>query len=738
MNSPDSIPWPSTQELRETATKENATIVSPHGTRRDAALAVAALGLPVFRLKAGTKEKAFAGPGTADLETIRRWWSEAVTEESSDWNIGVDTDKLLVLDFDGEQGLKDLAQFEMFELDTSWMALSPRGGRHVYTTLPPGVRIKCSTKKIAPGTDVRSWHGYVAAPGSTFEGKEYRWVSHDGDRPPPTPQWILDRCEKPLEREERPLDPQIELDSDSAIARATDYLMRAAPCAIMGEGGDETTLGVARRLRDFGISEPMGLELMLEHWNNQKAIPPWLPDQLAIKVANAYNYAKLAIGNLTAEFDFEAVEIDEGTIAKTGSNEDNEDIRAVKAAVAGELGKADGPQLTPGVIVLGDPKTLPRRQWLYGHSYIRRVTTATIAPGGTGKSSLVIAECLAMASGKALLGEQTRGGPIRVWYHNQEDPTDELQRRVHAAALHHKLTNDDLDDRLMMTGSDSPRIVVATGGKDGIKINEHVINRIFAMIREHKVDVFVIDPYVSTHRVSENDNNLTEAVLSIWRTIAERTGCAIGIVHHTRKMGSGQTESSVEDARGAGALIAAARVARVMNRMSKATASSYGIDDGEWRYIRVDNGKANFAPPNDDAVWRRLASVNLENCSELDGDPDIVGVIDQWKPPDPSDGFSEAEITRVIAAIRGGDWRKDTQATDWVGKCVATTLDLDPDLASDKGRIKRLVNDLLKRGLLATEWRQDGSRKDREFVTIPQRCGVPREEEHSASEGVEQ
>jgi hypothetical protein len=86
-----------------------------------------------------------------------------------------------------------------------------------------------------------------------------------------------------------------------------------------------------------------------------------------------------------------------------------------------------------------DPVQIPKREWLYGRHLIRRFPSATIAPGGFGKSSLIVTEALAMVTGRPLLGDQP-AGRLRVWQINLEDPEDELQRRVAAAALHHGMS----------------------------------------------------------------------------------------------------------------------------------------------------------------------------------------------------------------------------------------------------------------------------------------------------------
>ena len=71
-----------------------------------------------------------------------------------------------------------------------------------------------------------------------------------------------------------------------------------------------------------------------------------------------------------------------------------------------------------------DLATLPPREWLYGKHYQRRTVSATIAPGGFGKTSLCMVEAVAMATARNLLGEQP-SERLRVWYHNGEDSKDD-------------------------------------------------------------------------------------------------------------------------------------------------------------------------------------------------------------------------------------------------------------------------------------------------------------------------
>ena len=55
-----------------------------------------------------------------------------------------------------------------------------------------------------------------------------------------------------------------------------------------------------------------------------------------------------------------------------------------------------------------DGMALPPREFLFGKHYQRRTVSGTVAPGGTGKSSLVMVEAIAMATGRNLLDDEVK------------------------------------------------------------------------------------------------------------------------------------------------------------------------------------------------------------------------------------------------------------------------------------------------------------------------------------------
>jgi RecA-family ATPase len=193
------------------------------------------------------------------------------------------------------------------------------------------------------------------------------------------------------------------------------------------------------------------------------------------------------------------------------------------------------------LFTLGDPRSIPPREWLYGRHYARRFLSATVAPGGGGKSALAIVESLAMATGKNLVGVLP-AEPLRVWYWNGEDPRDELQRRVTAACMHYNIAPQDIGDRLFINSGRDSEIILARDDRTGIKIALPVIGALRREIRDLQLDVLYLDPFVASHAVPENDNGKINAVCRELAMQAEETNCAIELVHHVRKGSFGQGE----------------------------------------------------------------------------------------------------------------------------------------------------------------------------------------------------
>ena len=345
-----------------------------------------------------------------------------------------------------------------------------------------------------------------------------------------------------------------------------------------------------------------------------------------------------------------------------------------------------------------DALTLPRREWVYGHDYIKKYISVTASAGGIGKTSAIIVEAIAIATGKDLLGTTVKE-QSNVWVINLEDPISEMQMRTIAAMQHYGITPDDIKGRLFMDGEDTMQITLAAESRDGLITNDDLLAHISRKIKENNIGVVILDPFISSHLVNENNNGSIQAVVAMLRKLARDTNSSIQLVHHIRKTNG--DDATIDSVRGAGSLIGAARAARVINRITPEDAMALGVNEHEARGIfRVDDGKANLAPPSDKATYRRMQSVEIANGEH-------IGVATEFKLPDLFDGVTAENARNVQAKVNEAEanqtpFKANVQAKQYVGHAVAEELNLDMEKAGDKAKVKAIVKTWLQTKVLKT------------------------------------
>jgi hypothetical protein len=683
-----------------------------------AALEAAAKGFRVFPVAANSKipaVKDWPGLATTDPSAIGTWW-----RTDPDFNIGIATGNgLVVVDVDtkrGAPGAESLDMLDALGFPESLRVATPSGGTHVYLRSDTPQRNRVRSVSGFPGVDIRGERGYVVGPGSTIDGKAYSVVGGTPSAPAVAPTWFIDILGEQSSHIPPSDAPLTEIDKPENIARAAQWLVERAPVATLGDGSNNTTYSVAAEMRARGLSEQTALGLLLDHWNGSKSNPPWPPEKLAVVVQHAFQYGQGAPGYKTAAGEFGALDIDVGEAPRgVGIAEAHDSLEPTEKAAEATL------RAKPYAFV--DPVAIPRREWLYGRHLMRKFVSVTVAPGGVGKSSLVIAEALAMVSGKPLLGAATR--PLRVWYWNLEDPYDELQRRVQAAIQHFGLTPEDIEGRLFVnSGRESPLRIAALDKQGGARILRPIVDTFTAEMIALGIDVAAIDPFVSSHQIPENDTNGMDLVAKAWGTVADRANAAIGLVHHTRKQGG--DEVTVESARGAKALTDAARDVRVLNRMSKEDGAKAGIENHRL-YFRTYSDKANMAPPADHSDWFKLESVALANG-------DNVGVVVPWTWPDPFESITKQDVLRVQAATAAREYRESVQSKEWIGYLIAEVTGLDLSEPAEKQKVKAILREWLDKGWLKIQRARSEKGKDYPIVVAGKRL---QETDFEPVEGVE-
>jgi Bifunctional DNA primase/polymerase, N-terminal/AAA domain len=270
-------------------------------TMREKAVALAKEGFRVFPVKKGTKKpaqppnKPWPPKGqyhqhipSRDLVDVAAMWT-GPRGQSLTFDIGINTEGLLVLDIDDRDGRTGNASFNRLalehglDLDTVTVS-TPSGGLHYYYKLPQGIdpsTVKSASDKLGSGIDHRSYNSLVVAPGTVRAGKgEYRWLrSPEDTEMKVVPLSLVELCRREHIRE--PHDPIVvsglELDTPEAVERFRHYAAKCAPEAVEGAGGRNATVTVLRRAGDYGVSWSIATEILCEEggWNETKAIPPW-------------------------------------------------------------------------------------------------------------------------------------------------------------------------------------------------------------------------------------------------------------------------------------------------------------------------------------------------------------------------------------------------------------------------------------------------------------------------------
>lgn len=553
----------------------------------DAALAWAERGFRVFPLQPMLKKPLFTGwteTATTDAEAIRATWTDPVLGWTHDYNVGVLTDDMIVLDVDAHKdGYASLLDLDV-PLDTLTVK-TPRGGVHLYFK---GPNRDLSVDKLGRGLDIRSYHGYVIAPGSETAEGSYT-LENDVDVQD-VPQAILTKLDQIAERKSST--PVTDLDTASALLFARRYLADG-PSAVEGQGGDTGTYKVACAVKDCGISERKCFELMRDHWN-ERCSPPWPWDELERKVANAYEYGRDAIGAAAPEVVFagvvplEAPEIDVFAAAQRAS-----------ALI----------EFRPFTL----PHAMPRRAWIIPRVLMRGVVTVLAAPGSAGKSTLQLAIAAHLAVGKSF-GDMRIEVPVRSLVANIEDDRLEMERRILAVCLTYELDPVAVAANVAFLPGAEFCFKVADGDRP-IKLRTEELEQFAKRLKELKIGVMMVDPFIETHDSDDSDNQAMRQVMAAYRDLAQKSDTAMFVTHHTPK---GASAGAADALRGATAIANSARIALTLFDASEDDAETYGIPAHELnRYVRLDDAKMNMSLRGAAPMWFKRHGVVLPNGDEV-------------------------------------------------------------------------------------------------------------------------
>ena len=412
------------------------------------------------------------------------------------------------------------------------------------------------------------------------------------------PTWLIKACKKATSDNQPTAKPNdIAVDQGAVKVRAFEYIMSDAPGADMG-GRNDTAYRVAAHLKDLGADQFTAYDL-LSQWTVRRCDAPLDADEVQHIVKSVYRYTKGAVGQHSPEADFEVLP------------------KSQQSDPAPEK-----PIIDFGAYPLDriDLVSLPPRRWVLGRQLICANVTAWIAPGGEGKSSLSLAGAFSVITGDS----RFTGFPVhetgRVLAINNEDSIEEIARRTYALCQYHNVQPDAINKGLITySGVDKPFLIARRTDRNNLKAYHFKHLRQF--VRDNNVLLIIADPFLETHEGDENSNREINRVGRLYRQIAVECGCAVLLIHHTRKRSNAKADTYVGDpegGRGASSLIGVARVMSTLYSMSAKDAKAYGVQPSKrFRYVRLDDAKANLSVMSPAANWFRKESVLLPNGDDV-------------------------------------------------------------------------------------------------------------------------
>ncbi|MEW6198071.1 MAG: bifunctional DNA primase/polymerase [Planctomycetota bacterium] len=464
----------------------------PNNPMLHAALWYAELGYPVFPCAPGRKTPLTEHgllEASADTERITAWWTQ-----HPDANIAVRTDGLVVIDIDGEGNAWLTGEpAKLADLEAAPLSLTPRGGRHYFFRQPGGRAWRNTAGRLAPRVDTRANGGYVLVAPSVVEGKPYSWqaeheLSMPPQRLPEPPAWLIEHLE--------------------ALAASNGIVADGTPGNAIPTGQrNETLARLAGAMRRVGMSQAE-IFAALQQVNADRCSPP-LPLREVERTAVSI-----------ARYEPDAVSV---------------------AAAENHWAQDRGPPAQPVPLTVRELMATHRTlRPPVIHGLLRRGETMNvIAPSKTGKSWLVLALAMAVATGrKWLYTFETVAGNVLI-----------IDNELHPETLAHRIPQVAECLRIGMNEIAETMSVQSLRGqlRDIFSLGKY-----FESVEPGRFGLVVLDAFYRfmPRDMDENDNGTMANIYNHVDALADRLGCSFVLIHHSTK--GNQSAKAVTDV-GAGA-----------------------------------------------------------------------------------------------------------------------------------------------------------------------------------------
>lgn len=233
------------------------------------------------------------------------------------------------------------------------------------------------------------------------------------------------------------------------------------------------------------------------------------------------------------------------------------------------------------------PKAIDRLEWVSARAtpdcivenYLYADVALLNAPGGTGKTTLILKESIHIALGMDIWGRKVlKPGPVLLI--TAEDSREMLVARMRSIA-----EEMELDDTAISTVQNLVRISDVSGlgckltriEKDMVK-SSGVVEDIISGCRDLPPVLIIIDPAVSFGVGESRVNDAEQGLIEVARELRRKLNCCVRYVHHTGKVNAMLKSTSQYAGRGGSAFADGARMVAIM----------HAHDSDEWQELTAE------------------------------------------------------------------------------------------------------------------------------------------------------
>jgi hypothetical protein len=202
----------------------------------------------------------------------------------------------------------------------------------------------------------------------------------------------------------------------------------------------------------------------------------------------------------------------------------------------------------------------PPMRWVLEGFLPLGIVAAVVAPGGVGKSQLLMQLSYSVATGLKLAEQWTVGETGTVLMLCAEDSTEEIHRRVHR--IHQQIgpvitpaLRNQLEEHFLIRSITGTNALLTQVGRNNEACRTELTERLLLTAKQvTNLKLIILDPAARFRGGDENSNPHATQFVQALEYLAQSTGATVLIAHHTGKGGLNNKETTQDTSRGASAL----------------------------------------------------------------------------------------------------------------------------------------------------------------------------------------